>query len=464
MASSQHVEVEAAKLLQKLILESKDEPAKLATKLYVICQHMKLSGKEQSLPYQVISRAMETVVSQHGIDMDALRSSRVPFAGGPQAVDSSGLMSKDKEVIGGQSSMVGSDASQSSGQAALWHLPPGSADMARPGVYIPGRVPAGQNRGDVTGSDIHQGSMSQKSGRSSGVESPASLQMEDTRSMNSHDSLKSDEKTSKKASSSKRKRMDSKAAGDMQSEENSKSDGISSGQNIRKRKQVGKAGAQGQPSRGAEPEQSHILQGATAQVPPLPGGASFFRAHQEGPPASAGRTIDNTKPSNPFAMSQVSNFAEGLASGSIPTELQKSILGGTNMFNTGFGWNQSSQGSAIKNTQGSVANLMRPGVNVEGKINVGSQGAFNPTPTSQMDFPKIPPYMSSSFGGGSQFLDKGKDSASGNTGTELHSAAKVGVNMGIVHGQSNSRKAKYYQSTTEGRIIFARSQIVFAPE
>ncbi|KAF7094773.1 hypothetical protein CFC21_097055 [Triticum aestivum] len=434
MASSQHVEVEAAKLLQKLILESKDEPAKLATKLYVICQHMKLSGKEQSLPYQVISRAMETVVSQHGIDMDALRSSRVPFAGGPQAVDSSGVMSKDKEIIGGQSSMVGSDASQSSGQAALWHLPPGSADMARPGVYIPGRVPAGQNRGDVAGSDIHQGSMSQKSGRSSGVESPASLQMEDTRSMNSHDSLKSDEKTSKKASSSKRKRMDSKAAGDMQSEENSKSDGISSGQNIRKRKQVGKAGAQGQPSRGAEPEQSHILQGATAQVPPLPGGASFFRAHQEGPPASAGRTIDNTKPSNPFAMSQVSNFAEGLASGSIPTELQKSILGGTNMFNTGFGWNQSSQGSAIKNTQGSVANLMRPGVKVEGKINVGSQGAFNPTPTSQMDFPKIPPYMSSSFGGGSQFLDKGKDSASGNTGTELHSAAKVGVNMGIVHG------------------------------
>uniref|UniRef100_A0ACD6AF39 Uncharacterized protein n=1 Tax=Avena sativa TaxID=4498 RepID=A0ACD6AF39_AVESA len=111
MASSQHVEVEAAKLLQKLIQESKDEPAKLATKLYVICQHMKLSGKEQSLPYQVISRAMETVVNQHGIDMDALRSSRVPFAGGPQAVDSGGVMSKDKEIIGGQSPMVGTSLS-----------------------------------------------------------------------------------------------------------------------------------------------------------------------------------------------------------------------------------------------------------------------------------------------------------------------------------------------------------------
>jgi hypothetical protein len=87
MASSQHVEMEAAKLLHKLIQESKDEPAKLATKLYVvcsstdnaegheksknlyqlasyfmlmfqICQHMKLSGKEQSLPYQVISRCV----------------------------------------------------------------------------------------------------------------------------------------------------------------------------------------------------------------------------------------------------------------------------------------------------------------------------------------------------------------------------------------------------------------------
>ncbi|KAM0895530.1 hypothetical protein ACQ4PT_023792 [Festuca glaucescens] len=435
MASSQHVEVEAAKLLQKLIQESKDEPAKLATKLYVICQHMKLSGKEQSLPYQVISRAMETVVNQHGIDMDALRSSRVPFAGGPQAVDSSGVLSKDKEIIGSQSPMVGSDASQGSGQAALWQFPSGSTDMTRHGVYIPGRVPTGQNRGDVAGSDIHQGSMSQKSGRSSGIESPASLQMEDTRSMNSHDSLKSDEKTSKKASSSKRKRMDSKATGDMQSEDNSKSDAISSGQNIRKKKQLGKAGTQGQPSKGVEPEQSHLLQGTTAQVPPLPGGASFIRAHQESSPASAGRSIDNTKPSNPFAMSQVPNFAEGLASGSIPAELQKGILGGANMFNSGFGWNQNPQGSVIKNTQGPVATLMRPGVNVEGKINVGLQGAFNPTPTSQMDFPTNSPYMSSSFGGGSQFLDKGKDLASGNTGTELHSAAKVGVNVGGGIGQ-----------------------------
>lgn len=64
-------------------------------------------------------------MNQHGIDMDALRSSRIPFVGGPQPGDSSGAMSKDKEVIGNQSPMVGSDASQTSGQAGLWQLPSG---------------------------------------------------------------------------------------------------------------------------------------------------------------------------------------------------------------------------------------------------------------------------------------------------------------------------------------------------
>ena len=35
--SSQNVELEAAKFLHKLIQDSKDEPAKLATKLFVVC-------------------------------------------------------------------------------------------------------------------------------------------------------------------------------------------------------------------------------------------------------------------------------------------------------------------------------------------------------------------------------------------------------------------------------------------
>ncbi|XP_039144434.1 chromatin structure-remodeling complex protein SYD-like [Dioscorea cayenensis subsp. rotundata] len=75
MATAPNVEVEAAKFLLKLIQESPDEPAKLATKLYVICQHMKLSGKEQSLPYQVISRSLETVIKRHNLDINTLKTS-----------------------------------------------------------------------------------------------------------------------------------------------------------------------------------------------------------------------------------------------------------------------------------------------------------------------------------------------------------------------------------------------------
>ncbi|KAG2610394.1 hypothetical protein PVAP13_4KG098100 [Panicum virgatum] len=433
MASSQHVEMEAAKLLHKLIQESKDEPVKLAKKLYVICQHMKLSGKEQSLPYQVISRAMLTVVNQHGIDMDALRSSRIPFAGGPQAGDSSVAMPKDKEVIGNQSPMVGSDASQNSGQAGFWQFPSGSTDMTTHGASISARVPTGPNRGDFSAADIHQGSMSQKSGRSSGIESPASLQMEDTRSMNSHDSLKSDEKTSKKTSS-KRKRIDSKGAGELHCEDNSKSDAVSTGQNTRKGKQVGKAGRQGQPSMGMEHEQPRSLQGGTALVPPLHGGAPFIRAHQENALTSSGRTIDKTKPLNPFTMAQIPNFPEGLGSSGVPIELQKSMQGGANLFNAGFGWNQNPQVPIMKNAQGSIPNLMSSGVNVEGKVNAGAQRPFNSTSAPQMGIPTVPPYNSSSFGDSSHFLDKGKELASGSTGTELHSIAKVTSLPGIPHG------------------------------
>ncbi|KAI7726311.1 hypothetical protein M8C21_012286, partial [Ambrosia artemisiifolia] len=88
-ATPQNVEMEAAKFLHKLIQESTDEPTKLATKLHVILQHMRSSGKENSMPYQVISRAMETVINRHGLDIEALMSSRQPLTSGTQAGESS---------------------------------------------------------------------------------------------------------------------------------------------------------------------------------------------------------------------------------------------------------------------------------------------------------------------------------------------------------------------------------------
>ncbi|GMH18794.1 hypothetical protein Nepgr_020635 [Nepenthes gracilis] len=166
MAATHNVEAEAAKFLQKLILESKDEPAKLATKLYVILQHMKASGKENSMPYQVISRAMETVINENGLDIEALKSSRLPVSGGSQ--------------------MAGSSKGQSSGFSQAVGIPKETKlglmenDGARTDAFSCSRPPAGPSN---VGHDLYQGSVSHRNTRSFDHESPSSL---DTRSANSN--------------------------------------------------------------------------------------------------------------------------------------------------------------------------------------------------------------------------------------------------------------------------------------
>ncbi|XP_019437490.1 PREDICTED: chromatin structure-remodeling complex protein SYD-like isoform X2 [Lupinus angustifolius] len=157
MASAQNVELEAAKFLHKLIQDSKDEPAKLATKLYVILQHMRSSGKEHSMPYQVISRAMETVINQHGLDIEALKASRIPLAGGPQIGSSSQAVgvAKDSQVVLAENEMSKFD----------------SLASGRPPVAPSGGAP-----------DYYQGSVAQRSSQSFDQGSPSSL---DSRSANS---------------------------------------------------------------------------------------------------------------------------------------------------------------------------------------------------------------------------------------------------------------------------------------
>ncbi|KAI5349601.1 hypothetical protein L3X38_002490 [Prunus dulcis] len=156
MASSHNVELEAAKFLHKLIQDSKDEPAKLATKLYVILQHMKSSGKEHSMPYQVISRAMETVINQHGLDIEALKSSRLPLSGGAQT---------------GSSQAVGVSKDSKTGLA--------ENEMSNMDPFSTSRPPVGPSS---TGQDYYQGSTTHRSSQSFDHESPSSL---DSRSANS---------------------------------------------------------------------------------------------------------------------------------------------------------------------------------------------------------------------------------------------------------------------------------------
>ncbi|KAK9933306.1 hypothetical protein M0R45_020507 [Rubus argutus] len=155
-ASSHNVELEAAKFLHKLIQDSTDEPAKLATKLYVILQHMKSSGKEHSMPYQVISRAMETVINQHGLDIEALKSSRIPLSGGAQT---------------GSSQVTGVAKDSNPGLA--------ENEVSKMDPFSSSRPPVGPIS---TRHDYYQGSATHRSSQSFDHESPSSL---DSRSANS---------------------------------------------------------------------------------------------------------------------------------------------------------------------------------------------------------------------------------------------------------------------------------------
>ncbi|XP_038899000.1 LOW QUALITY PROTEIN: chromatin structure-remodeling complex protein SYD [Benincasa hispida] len=196
MASSQNVELEAAKFLHKLIQESRDEPAKLATKLYVILQHMKSSGKEHSMPYQVISRAMETVINQHGLDIEALRASRLPLTGGTQMGDSSTAQ------YAGSSSVVGTAKDSKMGISGN--------EMSKSGALASSKPPVGPSSTDH---DYYPGSATHRSGQSFDQESPSSL---DSRSANSqsqekHDSVNWDKQLNDKdgkKGSKKRKKVD----------------------------------------------------------------------------------------------------------------------------------------------------------------------------------------------------------------------------------------------------------------
>ncbi|XP_052312602.1 chromatin structure-remodeling complex protein SYD isoform X34 [Populus trichocarpa] len=187
--SSQNVELEAAKFLHKLIQDSKDEPAKLATKLYVILQHMKSSGKEHSMPYQVISRAMETVINQHGLDIEALRSSRLPLTGGTQMGDSSTAQ------YGGSSQAVGVGKDSKAGLA--------ENEISKVDPSASSRPPAGPSS---AGHDYYQGSGTQRSSQSFDHESPSSLE---TRSANSQSQERGANQKDGKKAVAKRKRGDS---------------------------------------------------------------------------------------------------------------------------------------------------------------------------------------------------------------------------------------------------------------
>ncbi|CAK9259395.1 unnamed protein product [Sphagnum jensenii] len=99
MSVAANVESEATKFLEKVGQDFQDEPKKLASKLYAICQHMKASGKEHSLPFLIISRALEMVVKQHNLNQaPSVSSGSVQADATTNGSKTSGLTSEKGDI------------------------------------------------------------------------------------------------------------------------------------------------------------------------------------------------------------------------------------------------------------------------------------------------------------------------------------------------------------------------------
>ncbi|KAI5070128.1 hypothetical protein GOP47_0014471 [Adiantum capillus-veneris] len=123
MEAPANVEHEASIFLQKLIEDGTGDPTKLASRLFVMCQHMKMKNKDQTFPYKVIYRAMETVLQQHGIDQSAFFSSGL-FAAGDSFWRGFAPQSSNRSVSGGVDGERANSEDIRSGGSASGHSAP----------------------------------------------------------------------------------------------------------------------------------------------------------------------------------------------------------------------------------------------------------------------------------------------------------------------------------------------------
>ncbi|CAM6088580.1 unnamed protein product [Calypogeia fissa] len=207
----QHVEIEATKFLEKVGQEFKDEPKKLASKLFAICQHMRQTGKEDTLPFRIISRALETVLHRYGLDTSVMNSlhpggrsgpshSELTAFGGPTAVNESNQqpeqMAQEERRTGEVSGQYSSSGPSDWAQVASRQAPEGWGAPAATGAGQTGRntFPRVTKRklSDVEGSDEGQGQIIQRTKLSDletfdTLQTAGAGQADDPRSADVHD-------------------------------------------------------------------------------------------------------------------------------------------------------------------------------------------------------------------------------------------------------------------------------------
>ncbi|XP_022723174.1 chromatin structure-remodeling complex protein SYD-like isoform X3 [Durio zibethinus] len=342
MASSSHnVELEAAKFLHKLIQDSKDEPEKLATKLYVILQHMKSSGKEHSMPFQVISRAMETVISRHGLDLEALKSSRLPLTGGSQTVDSTSgqyagklLSIKIHLASHGSSQTVAVPKDSKAGLA--------QNEMPKFDPFSSGRPPVGPS---IAGHEYYQGAGTHRSSQSFDHESPSSL---DTRSANSQSQDKQMNPSDNKRSATKRRRGDSSSPLEPNFDNSQQLDSRNAVNDPRKGK-MNKAEPSGPANYNLVPSS-----GQMEYFPSLPGNMrSILRGRQDGQNVTE-NLVDSANISNFMSGAPSSKYPEEVEVSSTqnaPGQQQGGVPGAHEVFSSRGVWNQNMAGLPFDRSQ-----------------------------------------------------------------------------------------------------------------
>ncbi|XP_022760477.1 chromatin structure-remodeling complex protein SYD-like isoform X2 [Durio zibethinus] len=330
MASSSHnVELEAAKFLHKLIQDSKDEPAKLATKLYVILQHMKSSGKEHSMPFQVISRAMETVINRHGLDLEALKSSRLPQTAGSQTVDSaSGQYAGSSQAV----------AVPKDSKAGLAHN-----EMPKFDPFSSSRPLFGPS---IAGHEYYQGAGTHRGSQSFDHESPSSL---DTRSANSQSQDKQMSQNDCKKAATKRKRGDSSSPLETNFDNSQQLDSRNAVIDPRKGK-MNKAEPSGPANYNMVPNS-----GQMEHFPSLPGTMrSMLRGRQDGQNITE-NLVDSTNINNLMSRAPSSKYPEEVEVSSTqnaPGQQQGGLPGAHDGFSSRGGvWNQNKAGLPFDRSQ-----------------------------------------------------------------------------------------------------------------
>lgn len=231
---------------------------------------------------------METVINEHGLDIDALKSSRGPLTGGTHMGDSSSAqfagtyilaqllplvdqlsVHRDEVILINKGDIANAGSSQT--VAIANDSKSGMPDYERANPQASSRPPVGPS---APGHDIYQGSVSHAGSKSFDHESPSSY---DTKSANSqsqerHDPAldKSNQDDSKKASS-KRKRTDLSSTTEPRIENSQQLDNCNP--NARKGKMANKVEPpRSLPVRGNEHSQFSMVQGSgrMEQISPLP--------------------------------------------------------------------------------------------------------------------------------------------------------------------------------------------------